>query len=258
MLLNVARNLLLFDSQTNLEYIGEDAFRFCVSLISIFIPTSCQEIDDFAFDCCYKLILLCVPQHTELGYKVIDHTTLAKVNTRFNNGVKDDEWIKDIKQAEEFALHQASSFNPMEEILFPQSYTNPATRAQNIVTNVYRHAHQALFSYPGSVYLTYTRPTFPFIDGIRAPDFGHYPEAHFDRNLPNLDRSLPHVDIVPVDIHQYHPMSEYISTITGRLTITWSFKSHDYRDNNQLLGKTPETFILTFYPPLPMNPPFQI
>lgn len=24
------RNLLLFDSQTNLEYIGRDAFRFCV------------------------------------------------------------------------------------------------------------------------------------------------------------------------------------------------------------------------------------
>lgn len=86
-------------------------------MISIFIPTSCQEIDDFAFDRCYKLILLCDPQHTEVGYKVIDHTTLAKVNTRFNNGVNDNEWIKDINQAEEFALHQASSFNPLEEIV---------------------------------------------------------------------------------------------------------------------------------------------
>lgn len=95
-----------------LEYIGEDAFRFCVSLISIFIPTSCQEIDDFAFDRCYKLILLCDPQHTEVGYKVIDHTVLAKVNTRFNNGVNDDEWIKDINQAEEFALHQAFFLQP--------------------------------------------------------------------------------------------------------------------------------------------------
>jgi hypothetical protein len=53
-------------------------------------------------------------------------------------------------------------------------------------------------------------------------------------------------------------MRKYISTIDGRLTITWSFKSHDYRDNNQLLRTTPETFILTIYPPLPMNPPFQL
>ncbi|GFH58697.1 predicted protein [Chaetoceros tenuissimus] len=98
---------------------------------------------------------------------------------------------------------------------------------------------------------------FEFIDGIRAPEFGHYHEAHFDDNLPDLDRSLPHVDIVPVAIHQYHPMREYMSGITGRLTSTWSFQSHDKRDPNKPLGPTPEIFILTFYPPLPMNPPFQ-
>ncbi|GFH44363.1 hypothetical protein CTEN210_00837 [Chaetoceros tenuissimus] len=103
---------------TDLEYIGYMAFRLCKSLTSIYIPPSCREIDEEAFHSCEKLIIFNVPQHTELGNNVIARTALKKVNIHFNNEVNNDEWIKDINEAEEFALHRAcSSFNPLEEII---------------------------------------------------------------------------------------------------------------------------------------------
>lgn len=114
---------------------------------------------------------------------------------------------------------------------FPMTYTTrQTTKAQNIVTNVYRHVHHALYSFPGSVYLTYTRPSFPFLDGITAPACGHYPEAYFNTNLPNLAPALPYVDIEQVPITQYHPMEEYMrpNHLKCCLTIIWSFHSHDY------------------------------
>lgn len=144
---------------------------------------------------------------------------------------------------------------------FPMTYTTrQTTKAQNIVTNVYRHVHHALYSFPGSVYLTYTRPSFPFLDGITAPACGHYPEAYFNTNLPNLAPALPYVDIEQVPITQYHPMEEYMQPnyLKCCLTIIWSFHSHDYWDPYNLLGPTPETFILPFYPLISTNAPFQL
>ncbi|GFH61682.1 hypothetical protein CTEN210_18158 [Chaetoceros tenuissimus] len=106
---------------TNLEYIGRSAFRYCDSLLSIFIPPSCTEIDDGAFQNCEKLIIFHVPQHTELRYCLIDNTALIKTSplqnleadtTEFNN------CVKNINRNDECELHRAcASFNPLEYIL---------------------------------------------------------------------------------------------------------------------------------------------
>ena len=104
----------------NLEYIGVHAFYYCKCLSSIFIPPSCAEIGDWAFDGCAKLIILSVPQNTQLGENVIANTLLLanssfETNSRGNYENHEDvnTWLKNINQGDEFALHRAcSGFNP--------------------------------------------------------------------------------------------------------------------------------------------------
>ena len=113
---------------TRLEYIGRIVFGYCASLTSIFIPPSCREIDDLAFDNCEKLIILSVPQHTHLGMAVTSRTAILKASPfsdRFldysydNSFDEVNRWLKNINQAEEFALHRAcSSFNPLQDIVY--------------------------------------------------------------------------------------------------------------------------------------------
>ena len=111
----------------NLEYIGRVAFYDCIDLTSISIPPSCREIDSQAFNGCKKLIILSVPQHTELGDDVIYGTKLIEVSPVEMNNERDHEdmnnetndWIKNINNEEEYALHRAcSSFNPLEEVIY--------------------------------------------------------------------------------------------------------------------------------------------
>ncbi|GFH44375.1 hypothetical protein CTEN210_00849 [Chaetoceros tenuissimus] len=120
-------NLAFVKLSTDLEYIGIRAFCSCVSLTSIFIPPSCREIGDGAFYCCKKLIILSFPQHTELGRDVIHFAALhflfpienyhQRNAEDINNHIND--WIKNINNGEEFALHRAcSSFNPLEEVTY--------------------------------------------------------------------------------------------------------------------------------------------
>ncbi|GFH47860.1 leucine-rich repeat domain-containing protein [Chaetoceros tenuissimus] len=113
---------------TNLEYIGQLSFQFCSSLTSIFIPPTCREIGDCAFQWCPKLIILAVPQHTQLGEKVIAITALIRaspIETNWIGGYENtsdevvNEWIKNRHAENEFILHRAcSSYNPLDEVIF--------------------------------------------------------------------------------------------------------------------------------------------
>ncbi|GFH44369.1 hypothetical protein CTEN210_00843 [Chaetoceros tenuissimus] len=117
----------------NLEYIGRDAFVCCFELTSIFIPQSCLEISHNAFRGCEKLIILHVPQHTRLGAKVIAETALIRESPIANTWTYEyedqpeyqnitnevNEWLKNIHNSDDFALHRAcSSFNPLEDIIY--------------------------------------------------------------------------------------------------------------------------------------------
>ncbi|GFH58472.1 leucine-rich repeat domain-containing protein [Chaetoceros tenuissimus] len=103
----------------NLERIGIMAFSFCKSLTSIFIPPSCRQITS-AFCGCTKLIILSVPQHTELGENVIAATALIEASPfrteslgNYKNQEEVNAWIKNILQGDEFALHRkCSAVNP--------------------------------------------------------------------------------------------------------------------------------------------------
>ncbi|GFH57099.1 hypothetical protein CTEN210_13575 [Chaetoceros tenuissimus] len=113
----------------NLEYIGESLFADCLSLTSLFIPPSCREIAYAAFHKCRDLIILCVPEHTRLGRYVISKTALARTSpfrtlqdgdySVYQNNDEINEWIKNINQNEEFALHrECASYEPSENAIF--------------------------------------------------------------------------------------------------------------------------------------------
>ena len=125
-------SLFYVQLSTSLEYIGRDAFFGCYFLTSIFIPPSCRQIDDAAFYKCEMLEILHVPQDTHLGMAVIGDTKLLEEASPFDDykcgnykcadwviTTDVNQWIKNINQADEFALHRAcSSFNPLEEIIY--------------------------------------------------------------------------------------------------------------------------------------------
>lgn len=64
------RKLAFVRLPRNLEYIGNEAFDDCWSLTSIFIPDSCRQIGRRVFHRTAKLIIFIVPLHTELGKDV--------------------------------------------------------------------------------------------------------------------------------------------------------------------------------------------
>ena len=103
----------------HLEYIGDNGFYFCKSLPSMFIPTSCTWIGHGAFANC-ELIILSVPQHTQLGENVIACTPLIaassfEINNQgfYQNLDEVNQWIKNINQDEIYSPHRAcSTVNP--------------------------------------------------------------------------------------------------------------------------------------------------
>ncbi|GFH44366.1 surface antigen BspA-like [Chaetoceros tenuissimus] len=110
----------------DLDKIESSAFVNCRSLTSIFIPPSCTEIGGDAFNGCKKLIIFSVPQHTQLGETVILHTALyyaspfyvTPVEINFARDISNqvNDWLKNINNDEQYALHRACcSFNPIEE-----------------------------------------------------------------------------------------------------------------------------------------------
>ncbi|GFH57163.1 hypothetical protein CTEN210_13639 [Chaetoceros tenuissimus] len=111
----------------NLEYIGRVAF-FSTSLISVFIPPSCTRIDSQAFNSCDELIIFHVPQDTELyGWDVFHGTNLLGISPVEMNNEREVEdmdnevsdWIKNINNDEQYALHRAcSSFDPSEDYIY--------------------------------------------------------------------------------------------------------------------------------------------
>ncbi|GFH48734.1 hypothetical protein CTEN210_05210 [Chaetoceros tenuissimus] len=98
----------------SLENIGNCAFCCCESLTSIFIPPSCREIGGWmTFWGCKKLIILSVPQHTQLGNDAIAATALFEASPfptirygSYENEEEVHQWIKNINQGDEFALHR--------------------------------------------------------------------------------------------------------------------------------------------------------
>ena len=123
---NVCWNLSYVRLSKNLQYIEYEAFSCCKSLGSIFIPPSCREIGYMAFEC-EKLIILRVPQHTNLGTQVIRWTALIDASpfeldgygSYYDHDTNVNEWIKNINQHEEFALHRVcASTEPSKDNIY--------------------------------------------------------------------------------------------------------------------------------------------
>ena len=122
------KNLEFIKLSTRLEYLGAFAFQFCKSLTSIYIPPSCREIGREAFYENENLIIMSVSRHTQLGEYVIAATALIKASPfklnpwayykrEINSQV--NEWIKNLNQAEEFALHrECASYIPSENKIY--------------------------------------------------------------------------------------------------------------------------------------------
>ena len=122
---NNCKSLSYVRLSRNLEYIGAWAFNR-TSLYSIFIPPSCREIGNWAFQGCEKLIILQVSQQTELGQNVIRRTALidkspftSTINGSYENTDEVNHWIKNRHQDNEFSLHRAcSSYDPLNEVIY--------------------------------------------------------------------------------------------------------------------------------------------
>ncbi|GFH43794.1 hypothetical protein CTEN210_00267 [Chaetoceros tenuissimus] len=110
----------------NLEYIGEYAFSGC-DISSVFIPSTCREIYDFAFLSNKNLSIFHVPQDIQLGDNIIGYTALAEASPfdatateRYGQAVNDNinQWLKNMNNGETFSLHRAcSSFQPLKEVI---------------------------------------------------------------------------------------------------------------------------------------------
>ncbi|GFH57036.1 hypothetical protein CTEN210_13512 [Chaetoceros tenuissimus] len=110
-------NLEFVRLSRNLVYIGYKAFGYCESLPSIFIPPSCREVDDYAFQDCKKLIIFNVPRQTQLGRNMIMHTALERASPFSYQ--PSSQWIKNVNMDNNYALHrECASMNPSEEVIY--------------------------------------------------------------------------------------------------------------------------------------------
>lgn len=146
---------------------------------------------------------------------------------------------------------------------FPQTFATPARPNAITITNLHLALHPALYNHNEQLHLHYKRPAFPRFDGIRPPAFGYYPEMFFDENVQILARAMPNLHIYKVSPTIIHPHKSYINEDSDFpcTTVTWSHMEHpnlEPRDPNETIYPTPETFYLTFYPPLHNHSPFHI
>ena len=80
----------------------------------------------WTFHCCKKLIILQVPQHSQLGGNLIADTALIEASPFettsigfYDNSNEVNEWIKNHHADNKFSLHRAcSSYNPLDEVIF--------------------------------------------------------------------------------------------------------------------------------------------
>ncbi|GFH47666.1 hypothetical protein CTEN210_04141 [Chaetoceros tenuissimus] len=101
----------------NLELIEPNAIGNCKSLSSMFLPESCREIKFWAFAYCPRLMIVTVPQHTEIDVTAFEGTALE--NQYGNDLYDEDEWIKNINIEEQYSLHRAcSSSTPSEDVIY--------------------------------------------------------------------------------------------------------------------------------------------
>ncbi|GFH57067.1 cell surface protein [Chaetoceros tenuissimus] len=124
------RSLVFVRLSTNLVYIGDGAFEHCESLPSMFIPPSCRQIGFGAFQACYKILILHVPQHTQIEAIAINITGLLdaspfELKYYKNNCHEVHEWSKNINFHEDRIMHQklalhraCSSFHPLTDIVY--------------------------------------------------------------------------------------------------------------------------------------------
>lgn len=102
----------------NLELIEPYAIGSCSSLFSIFLPESCREVKYWAFAYCPRLMIVTVPQHTEID------SSAAFEGTALEDQYGDDvhstrNWVKNINTGEEYSLHRAcSSSTPSEDMIY--------------------------------------------------------------------------------------------------------------------------------------------
>lgn len=135
-------------------------------------------------------------------------------------------------------------------IAFPEEYAIPANPSQQSITNITAIYHPDKFHRPQPVFLSYSHPSFPFINNIWKSTYGLYLEAHFESNLPNLPHALPHLHIktIPIDTIHAIPQEQLPPFHDLQTIITWSLVDYPKKkDPNQCLGHIPETFLLTTY-----------
>ena len=87
----------------------------------IFIPNSCQWIDDKALSNCSQLIILSIPKYARLGQRVIECTALIKASP-FNyitygkkKGKKVNGWLKTRHVDNAFSLHRICSSESLHQ-----------------------------------------------------------------------------------------------------------------------------------------------
>lgn len=100
----------------NLRFICSCAFEYC-DLSSVFIPPRCRKIGNWAFYGNANLIILNVPQDTDLGHGILESTELF---TRDPNpgSINNPAWFKNVNNFDQFALHRVcSSFQPTLEMI---------------------------------------------------------------------------------------------------------------------------------------------
>lgn len=118
-------NLEFIRLSIRLEVIGPSAFSSC-DLLSVFIPPTCREIGEWAFDSNKNLSILHVPQQTQLGRDIINDTKLLNGFPSIDDAQEFPEqfsadlnnWLKNVNDGNEYSLHRAcSSSEPLKEII---------------------------------------------------------------------------------------------------------------------------------------------
>ncbi|GFH43786.1 hypothetical protein CTEN210_00259 [Chaetoceros tenuissimus] len=133
---SLCTSLVFIKWSIRLEYIGKDAFQYC-NLSSIFMPPTCREICQGAFQCNRNLSVFHVPQETDVGRDIILGTAIAGAiveaspmerNNQLNvidflQGRHDandnmNQLLKNINNGEQYALHRAcAGFWPLKEVI---------------------------------------------------------------------------------------------------------------------------------------------
>ncbi|GFH49030.1 hypothetical protein CTEN210_05506 [Chaetoceros tenuissimus] len=125
------KSLLIIKLSINIQYIGKHVFEEC-NLQSVFVPSTCTDVDIHAFRHNRRLIICNVAQQTRMhGKHIFDGTKLLKKSPYNIREIDTDgpeprtdepfnDWVKNINSDDEFSLHRACCDNePTVEIFLP-------------------------------------------------------------------------------------------------------------------------------------------